>query len=207
MKYRPLYITFTILAGFTFVGGCGASGPARTGFLSDYSKLERRSGKSFRYLAPRNRLGEYDRFIIDPIKVYYHGEMGEMAQTQVSELTNYLYDALVNAISDRYGVVSAPGGGTARVRVALTDVRRSTRWMNIHPGSKLSGAGTRQAAMEGELIDSVTGEWLAALIQSQRGSQFELDTFSELNNNIPVNATLHQFCYSYKYSKTHQVQF
>jgi len=31
--------------------------------------------------------------------------------------------------------------------------------------------------MEAEVIDSATGEQLAALVQAGRGNQFELDTF------------------------------
>ena len=68
------------------------------------------------------------------------------------------------------------------MRIALTDVQKSTWWANLHPGTKLTGAGTGQAAMEGELLDSVTGEQIAALVESQRGSQFELDTFSEYDD-------------------------
>ncbi len=105
-----------------------------------------------------------------------------MPRSEVQKHTRYLRKAIIDAINDTYPVVSSPGPNVALVRIALTDVKKSTWWMNIHPGSKLSGAGTGEAAMEGEVIDSITGKQLAALVESQRGSQFELDTFSEYDD-------------------------
>ena len=35
---------------------------------------------------------------------------------------------------------------------------------------------------EARLIDSVTGKQIAALVESQKGNQFELDTFSQLDD-------------------------
>lgn len=165
-----------------FLVGCGASAAQRTGFLGDYSKLERRSDTSHRYIAPGNRLGSYHSFIIEPIIVFHHGDLSKMSQSEVSELTNYLEDAIMEAISDKYGVVRHPGPGVARLRMALTDVKRSTWWMNLHPGTKLSGAGAGSAALEAEITDPVTGEQIAALVESQKGNQFELDMFSEFDD-------------------------
>ncbi|MHC4319399.1 MAG: DUF3313 family protein, partial [Planctomycetota bacterium] len=55
-------------------------------------------------------------------------------------------------------------------------------WGNLHPGSKLMGAGTGGASMEGEILDSVTGRQLGAVIQAKKGSQFDLDYFDGLND-------------------------
>jgi hypothetical protein len=68
------------------------------------------------------------------------------------------------------------------VRVALTDINESTWWLNLHPASKISGVGTGGASMEGEVVDSITGRQLGAVIQSGKGSQFELDTFNRLDD-------------------------
>ncbi len=38
--------------------------------------------------------------------------------------------------------------------------------------------------MEGEVIDSVTGEQLAAVVQSARGSQFELDQWEQAEHQL-----------------------
>ncbi len=94
----------------------------------------------------------------------------------------YFRGAIISALSDSYTAVTTPGPRTARIRIALTDVKKSTWWANLNPGSKLSRAGTGEAAMEGELLDSVTGEQLAALVEAQRGNQLELDMFSEYDD-------------------------
>lgn len=78
------------------------------------------------------------------------------------------------------GVVDRPGVGVARVRLALTDVAKSTWWQKIHPASRMTGAGTGGAAMEGEVIDSVTGEQVAAIVQAGQGNQFDFSAFSTL---------------------------
>ena len=183
MLRRVISALLLFTATTTLLGGCESSMPARTGFLGDYSKLEQHSGTSYRYLSPDNRLGDYHSFIIDPVSTYtHHGDLSKMELSEVGELTAYLQDALASAISDKYPVVRTPGPGVARLRAAITDVKRSTWWLNIHPGTKLMGAGTGSAALEAELIDSATGEQVAALVESQKGNQFELDTFSKLDD-------------------------
>lgn len=42
-----------------------------TEFLSDYSKLESISSKSYRYVNPNNTVGNYGRYIIGPVKVIF----------------------------------------------------------------------------------------------------------------------------------------
>jgi hypothetical protein len=179
---RVIPAALMLAAATSLLGGCGASMQPHTGFLGDYSKLEVRSATSHRYIAPGNPLRNYHRFMIDPITVYHNGDIPELTPSQVTQLKNYLHEALTKAISDRYPVVHAPGPGVARLRAAITDIKRSTWWMSIHPGTKLTGAGTGSAALEAELVDSVSGRQLAALVESQKGNQFELDTFSELDD-------------------------
>ena len=182
MKTLKLPTLLILMIALTALVGCGASAPMKTGFLSDYSHLQKKSDTSYRYIASGNRLADYDSFIIEPIKVYSHGGLTYAPGSEIQRLANYLRSAIVKAISGRYSVVNQPGSGTARVRIAITDVKKSTWWMNISPASKLAGSGTGEAAMEGELLDSLNGDQIAALVESQRGNQFELDNFSEYDD-------------------------
>jgi len=70
--------------------------------------------------------------------------------------------------------VSSPGKGVARIRVAITDVDKTNPLLNIHPGTKLTGAGLGGAGMEMELVDSVTGQTIGAAIDNQKGSRLSL---------------------------------
>ena len=67
-------------------------------------------------------------------------------------------------------VVYQPAPGVARIRVALTDIDRSTA-ASLIPQAKLAGVGIGGASMEGEILDSLTGEQIEAVIQGQKGSK------------------------------------
>lgn len=61
------------------------------------------------------------------------------------------------SVAPRYtAIATKPGPGRARVRIALTNVERSTPF-------KLGSV-----SMEAELLDSQTGEQMAAVIESRR---------------------------------------
>jgi hypothetical protein len=156
--------------------GC-AQQVRKIGFLSDYSRLEPENG-SLRYIDMK-RLSAYDQFIIDPVIVHLHGtDKGPDMKTR-RELANYMHNAIVNAIRDRYMVVSQPAPGVARLRIAITDVDKSTPALNVLPQTKLVGMGLGGASMEGELLDSKTGEQIGAVIKSQKGSRISLSGLKE----------------------------
>lgn len=162
------------------LGGC-ASPPPRTGFISDYSSLKRINETKAYYVS--SRLAEYDTFMIDPVQIREINEPPVLSPSERAEVAHYFRGRLIDALfKNGYAVTNHSGEGVARVRFAITDVQRSTWWMNLHPGSKLTGVGTGGASMEGEVIDSVTGEQLGAVVKSGRGNQFELDTFSKLDD-------------------------
>jgi hypothetical protein len=161
--------------------GCTAKRAERTGFLSDYSKLEAQSDISSRYLAPGNRLGRYTKFIIDPVVIHFHtGSKAaeKLKEENLRDLKNYMHDALVKAIEDHYEIVFRPGPGVARLRSALTDLKKSGIVQNILPIGKAVGSGLGGASLEAELLDSRTGEQIGALVESQLGKRLSLDGYS-----------------------------
>jgi hypothetical protein len=118
--------------------------------------------------------------MLDPLEMR---EPRKLKPSDVAEVARYFNDRLGRELTKHgFNVVSQPGEGVARVRVAVTDVTESTWYLNLHPASKLSGVGTGGAAMEGEVVDSVSGKQLGAVIQAGKGSQFELDTFNKLDD-------------------------
>jgi Protein of unknown function (DUF3313) len=170
----------------TVLCGCGPGKPARTGFLSDYSRLEAQSDVSYRYTAPGNQLGQYSKFIIDPVEIQFYtgskaekaGAKGKLKEDDLTDLKNYLHDALVKAIEDRYEVVYHPGPGVARLRTAITDLKKSRIVQNILPIGKVLGTGLGAAALEAELVDSQTEKQIGALVESQSGKRLSLDGYS-----------------------------
>lgn len=172
LKFGVLVMVPVLLAG------C-ASPPPTTGFLADYSKLKKVEGGKLRFISPH--MPDYKRFIIDPIQIRV--DRGVLNATDRAEVARYAWDAFVKIVRNGgYEVTNTPGVGVARVRIAITDVQLSKWYLNLHPASKMTGAGAGGASMEAEVIDSVTGMQLAAVVQAGKGSQFELDTFSKLDD-------------------------
>ena len=142
----------------------------KTGFLSDYSRLEAKD-KSLQYIDMK-RLGEYSRFIVEPVVV--RGMDVKLDTKTRTDLANYMHNAILDAVRDPYIIVSRPSAGIARVRVAITDIEKSSPVLNIIPQTKLSGVGLGGASMEGEVIDSMSNEQIAAVNQTQKGKRLSL---------------------------------
>jgi hypothetical protein len=67
--------------------------------------------------------------------------------------------------------VKEPGPGVARFRIGLTDVEKTIGVLNVAIYTKVTGLGLGGASAEGELVDSVTGEQLAAMVRWGTGSR------------------------------------
>ena len=161
------------------LSACGPAPLTRTGFLSDYSRLQKSDTHRMRFISPQ--LSHYTAYMIDPVEMRIDRTV--LKPNHRAEVARYMRDAISQVLTARgYRLANTAGTDTARLRIAITDVQKSTWWMNVHPGTKLTGAGTGGASMEGEVIDSVTGAQVAAVIQSGKGNQFELDTFSEIDD-------------------------
>ena len=167
----------SVLCGL-LAGGCG-EGPSQTGFLSDYSQLEP-DASDMRYI-DQSKLATYSMFIVEPVTVHFHSKATgkDTEQSTLDDLTSRMRSAIVDELSEHYAVVSRGGPGVALVRVALTDVNKDTPALNILPTTKLTGLGLGGAAMEGELLDSVTREQIGAVIQTQKGQALSLQGLTE----------------------------
>jgi len=62
----------------------------------------------------------------------------------------------------------------ARVRTSISDVDKTLPYLNIHPGTKLTGAGLGGAGAEMEVVESVSGQTIAAAIDNQKGSRLSI---------------------------------
>jgi hypothetical protein len=119
--------------------------------------------------------------VIDPVDVHFHSKAKgtDISSKELAELRQYMYAAIHNAILDHYSIVRRPGPRVARIRIALTDVEKSSPALNVIPHTKLMGAGLGGASMEGEVLDSITGEQIAAVVQSQKGKKLSLAGLSK----------------------------
>jgi len=186
-KMKETSVLMVVAVGLMLIQcGCGSGRATKTGFISDYSRLSKESKSTLRHINKR-ALAKYSSFIVDPVKVHFHmgskaiehRTKGKLTQRQVTDLTNYLHARIVKAVKDSGNrVVYQPASGVARIRVALTDIDRSTA-ASLMPQAKLMGAGIGGASMEAEVVDSMTGEQIGAVVESKKGSKMPFANLGE----------------------------
>jgi len=156
--------------------GCKATMPQETGFLSDYSRLKVRDNATMVYLN-NQELGQYSKFIVEPVRTVFYkdGQERKVDMAKVRSLEKTLHDEIVTQLKDNgYQVTSEAGPGVAKIRLALTNIEKGTPALNVLPQTILVGAGLGGASVEGEILDSDTGEQMAAIIASQIGKRFTM---------------------------------
>lgn len=164
------------------IGGCGTAETKPTGFLSDYSKLDRETDTRFQYLDEKVVAG-YSSVIVEPVQVRMYSNpeaKGKLTQEQIHELTTYMQSKMFEAVKAAgVKIADQPGPGVARIRVALTNIEK-TDAINILPQASLIHAGVGGASMEAEAVDSVTGKQFVAVMQSGMGSRIPFSNLGDI---------------------------
>ncbi len=173
MKQVTKAICFGAIVSAMVAGCATVQDPGQREFLSDYSKLEEIEENHLVY--DSGNLGNYSKFIIEPVAMLYRQpeEKRKFADEELEDLQAHfatkVREALIEA--DGYQVVEVAGPGTARLRIGITDVDDTIGALNVTIYTKITGAGLGGAAMEGEVVDSVTGEQIGAVIRWGSGSR------------------------------------
>jgi len=142
-------------------------------FLSDYSKLEIIDDNMLQFVD--ESAGGFSSFIIDPVVMIFRQPPDEQVFTdeELSDLAEYYEEAVIEALSkdEGYPIVEDPGPGVVRIRIGITNVEKTIGILNISIYTKITGLGLGGASFEGEIVDSVTGKQLAAVIRWGTGSR------------------------------------
>lgn len=188
-------LTFVIFSALlAFATGCATTNQARrvstSGFLGDYSKLEKGAGDQalLRYVNPGAVFAKYDSVIVDPVAVYVEAKDGlirDVTEEDLEHLSGYLRTAVRNELQQDYKIVETPGPTTLRIRMAITEAEGSKVVLDtlsnfLPPMIAMStvkrlATGTHafvgEASAECEFVDSVTGERLAAAVDRRAGEK------------------------------------
>ena len=187
-----------LLIALMFLASCASTGGKKTveatqakkGFLNGYyEKLEPgpEGGAKMRWLKPGADFARYDKVMLDSV-VFYLADDSEykgIDGNEMKELADSFNLMTVNALKDKYPIVSEPGPDVLRVRVAITNLKQSNPGIStittiipiglgisaIKKGSAGSWSGSGATAMEGLAIDSMTNEVLGA-VQDERTAGF-----------------------------------
>jgi hypothetical protein len=183
---------FAAFLSLVLLTGCSAqkvTSYETSGFMGSYAGLEvgSKDQPNLVYVNPNVNIRQYNKIIIDHVVVYIHLDSRKegVSPEQLSQLSDYFHRSLVNALRDRYEIVTQTGEGVLRIRTAITDVvpgkpvantlssiipvgmainaiKKSTTDTNIAVG---------QASVEMELLDALTGERVAAAVDRREGGK------------------------------------
>ena len=146
------------------------------GFLSDYKQLKPNanfeSTLSFVKQDDLKNIHKYIAVIVEPVEIYVatNADASKIPDRGRTALVVYFQNALVRTVSDAFPVVVEPGPLVLRLRTALIGVDVGSE---IAPASNASpeALGTSvdigKVGVEMEMIDSVTGEQIAAAVDRQ----------------------------------------
>lgn len=184
-RMKKASVLVVVVAAILMQCGCDSQQQSKTGFLTDYSRLRQESDTTLRNVNQR-ALDKYSNFIVDDVAVHFHHgskaikerSEGKLTQRDINDITNYMHSRIVEAVRNSgKNVVYRVGPGVARIRVAITDISNSDL-ISLMPTARLATkAGVGGASMEAEIVDSMTGEQIAGIVESRKGSRIP---FSDL---------------------------
>jgi hypothetical protein len=184
--------TVGLLALVCAMVACAASRGRRgdipeSGFLGDYSQLESSKDWPARevYFNPNAQWSRYDSIHIDSVTLWADEDIDKLRTEDRQMLTDTLYKALHEELSQYFKIADHPGPDTIRIRAALTQSKGAKAVMrtltSIHPGSLLLGAAVGlsldtansvgSATVEFEVLDAATNERLAAMVDQRAGTK------------------------------------
>jgi hypothetical protein len=150
-----------------------------SGFLKDYSKLAPNPNlegaiKTYVNADAEKNLHRYVAIVVDPVEVYLASDADD---TKIPEKTraaaaNYFRAALTQAVADAFPPVDQPGPLVLRLRAAIIGVDAggavAAADKPADPNDAVeSAANISKVGVEFELIDSVTGERIAAAVDRE----------------------------------------
>lgn len=166
------------------------AGEQYSGFLKDYSAMKSNAalgGEAVSYVNPdkMKSLHRYIAIIVDPVDVFVATDAdNSLIPPKAGEaISNYYRRALVHAIGDAFPIVEQPGPLVLRLRSAISGIDLGGE---VAPLEK-SGESMKRAivlekvGVEMELVDSESGERIAALVDKENlgsGAQVGSASFS-----------------------------
>ena len=190
---RQRLMLCTIISLTCMLAACAKTYQARdtstTTFLGNYSMLK--PGGDDRalllYVNPQADFKKYNAVLMDPVRLYASGqhEMEKVTREDRQKILDYADAVLREQLSIDYTLVDEPGPEVMRIRVAITEAEGASVVLDtistvIPIGLVASGAAaiatsewafTGKAGLEVDILDSMSGERLAAAVDRRTGGK------------------------------------
>lgn len=182
-KIMVWVIGCALLVCFVSTGesNAGKKPSTEAGFLKGYyKKLDPglKDQAKFRWLKPDHDFARYNKVLLDSVIFFLSDESKYKGidAHEMKELTDSFNLEMVNALKDKYPIVSQPGPDVLRIRIAITNIKQSNPGVStittiipvglavsaVKKGSKDSWSGSGATSVEVMAIDTVSGEVVAA---------------------------------------------
>ncbi len=192
MKRTAIGAMVLVMGIAFFVATSFAAEPKYSGFLGDnYKNLQPgpEGGAKMRWLKPGVDFTKYNKLMVDSV-IFYIADDSEdkgINAEEMKELTDAFNQEIVNALKDKYPIVAEPGPDVARLKIAITGVKKSkpvvstiTSIIPVGIGISLikkgvSGSYTGSGGTQAEFmaLDSMTNEVIVAAVDERSAGYTE----------------------------------
>lgn len=173
---------FSSLALFFITSGM-AIASEHSGFLDDYSKLTADTDQPGAQIYRKQGadLKSYTKIMIEPVETAFspQSRVTSFSPDELKTITDALYTTIVQELEPDYPVVNTAGPGVLRVRLGITGIDMQNKKRSLLGYTPIGLATTtlanlaglrvqlKDAALEAEMTDSVSGEILGLLVDEQ----------------------------------------
>lgn len=192
MKRTAMAVLAMVMA-FAFLASTGfSSEPKYSGFLGDYYKYLQpgpKDGAKMRWLKPGIDFTRYNKLMIDSV-IFYLADDSEdkgINAEEMKELTDAFNQEIVKALKDKYPIVAEPGPDVARLKIAITGVKKSKPGVSvvtsivpvgigislIKKGATGSYTGSGGTNVELMALDSMTDEVIVVAVDERSAGYTE----------------------------------
>lgn len=173
--------------------GCATTEQTRSvepsGFLGDYGQLRagRQDEALLVYLRPDTDFSRYDAILLEPVTLWKgpDSDLSSVPADELKQLTDHLETAMRRQLALDWALVDGESPEALRIRVAITEARMSKPVLDfvstVLPPARLASelghlaTGTHafvgRAAIELEILDSMSGRRLVAAVDKRAGGK------------------------------------
>ena len=176
-----------LLIGIMFLTSCATTAPPKTNFLGEYSKNLTpgpEGGAKLRWVKPGIDFYKYNKFMVDYV-VFALADASEskvINGDEMKKLGDACTLAVIDALKDKYPIVSEPGPDVLRLRFAIVDLKQSRPVLSavtsvipiglgislVKKGSTDSWSGSGATTSQWMVLDSTTNEVIVVVEDEYR---------------------------------------
>ena len=164
-----------------------AGAPSHSAFLEGDIVFEKDPDRRnvYRYIKEGLNLGDYDQVAIAPIEIWVHPDSSYkgMQANNIKAMSDQLRQVMVSTLEPDYPVVNRVGKKTIGVRLAITGIKLKKKkrgFLSYMPigmavaavqDDTISKTTLSDAVIEADLVDGLTGERIAALVDQNMAAE------------------------------------